>query len=425
MRMNGNCWCEWVNSRMKQTCWCNINGRGQVKITYDNVNTYDINVPEVNFTSPDDSVEITKVIDEENNTITYEIEKECCPDKHVKASPTDSTPWTLFGDKLRVDTSSGLTYNLINSGGDEWVEIGLEWGWETWGWTTVAVAESAEPWYLKDVLSVSNVKPWWPNSRAANEFFTLTVIDSDLVLNTIPTTTHTWYAYNEYTKSQSVSGNDGVSSITLDGQSTWITRQTVSVWWVSTVQMTTTRWWLYYVFMQGSCIPWDLTWIKHQIYYPQWDNYIGIWNVLLEHIESGGWRESTTQIDQQAELNKWMNYPGAATLQTNGSILPIAYSKREHSFNCGRLISLPAWATLYYRFVYGRISNVSSAFYNNGMSGSVTFGGTWGTSSVTWPRAFIDTELWGGTWLGNSNNRDFSPTCWWLYEVPSSYLSKL
>lgn len=245
-----------------------------------------------------------------------------------------------------------------------------------------------------------------------------------MVLNTVPTATHKGYAYNNYTKSQSVSGASGILSLPLDGTSTtWITTQTISVWWVATVQMTVARPWLYYLFMQGSCIPGDLTWIKHQIYCPQWDNYIGIWNVLLEHIESGWWRQSTAQIDTQAELNQWMNYPEAENLQLNGSILPIAYSKREHSFNCGRVISLPAWATLYYRFVYNRLSNVSSAFYNNGMSGSVVFGGVWGSGTL--PMAFIDGQLWGGTWLHNNNSRDFSPTCWWLYEVPSSYLSKL
>ena len=146
--------CNESNTNDLNICWCSIIGRDNT--TVDTVSEpWDVIVssPFYEVTSPLWTVEVHKVVDTETNTITFEIEKECCPDQFVKACPSDTTPWVLFNDKLVVDTSWPLTYDLVNCPWDAHVRIWFDVSQLNAPDRLVAVNSSCVARYLEDALA--------------------------------------------------------------------------------------------------------------------------------------------------------------------------------------------------------------------------------------------------------------------------------
>ena len=141
-----DCGQSYVNS-----CGCNFVACGSTTITREE-NDITICSPIYEVISPNETIDVVKVVN--GNTTTFEIEKECCDDRLVGACENDTTPWVLFNDKLRVDTTWPLTYNLVNCPWDAHVEIWFDVSKLNAPDKKVAVNASC-PWkYLEDSLTV-------------------------------------------------------------------------------------------------------------------------------------------------------------------------------------------------------------------------------------------------------------------------------
>ena len=149
-----SCGCECENSIPTNWCNCNIIWQDNTTVT-NNWNDIIVSSPFYNVVSPDDSTQVFSVYDEDTNTTTFEIYNQCCPDKLVGACDNDTNPWTLFNDKLRVDTTWPLTYNLRDCPWDAYVEIWFDASKLNTTDKKVAVDGSCPGKYLEEALTVN------------------------------------------------------------------------------------------------------------------------------------------------------------------------------------------------------------------------------------------------------------------------------
>lgn len=171
------CWC-WCNDNKNNVSICNCSIIGQNNTNVDIITQpWDVLVssPFYEVTSPLNTIEIHKVIDENTNVITFEIEKDCCPDQFVKACASDTTPWVLFNDKIVINTDWPLTYDLINCPWDAHIEIWFDVSKLNAPDKKVAVNASCSSKYLEDSVSTND-----PN------YFTFETVACKSVLTTNP-----------------------------------------------------------------------------------------------------------------------------------------------------------------------------------------------------------------------------------------------
>ena len=115
-----SCWCNdcqntsWCTCPNLQIEWC-----GTVDST--NPNTTILHIPCVNIISWDNSLNVDKTVMWDD--VLYDIRWNTNLDRKVGACYGDNNPWYLFNQKLRVNTTWPLTYNLHNCPWDSYVEI--------------------------------------------------------------------------------------------------------------------------------------------------------------------------------------------------------------------------------------------------------------------------------------------------------------
>lgn len=146
------CGCGCSETIPSNTCNCNI--VWEFATTVDTISSpWDIIVssPNIKVTSPDSSISVVT-----NTsvpwTITYEIEKDCCPDLLVAVAPWCNT-WGTISDVIKVDTSWPLTRS------QNWCDFRELW-FDTWSLDNtdelVAAKQWCPAWYLEDVLVTSD-----------------------------------------------------------------------------------------------------------------------------------------------------------------------------------------------------------------------------------------------------------------------------
>lgn len=152
-------WCGWCGtcSDCSGNCSC-PNLIAWDCITLDKTNPAQITIstecnPEL--VSTDGTVGITETLDPDDEHKIWDVSV-ACDDKKVGACAQDTTPWYLYNDKLRVDTSGPLTYTQVWCPGNAYVQI---WFDESQLNITdldqkVAVQEWCASWYLADRIIV-------------------------------------------------------------------------------------------------------------------------------------------------------------------------------------------------------------------------------------------------------------------------------
>jgi len=291
-----SCWCE--DNTPLNTCWCSLIWADNTTIDTTS-QPWDVIVssPFYEVVSPLNTIEVHKVIDEESNTITFEIEKECCPDRYVWACENDTNPWVLFNDKLVVDTSWPLTYDLVNCPWDAHVRIWFDVSQLNAPDRLVAVNSSCSSKYLEESLATDDptyftfetvacrsVLTPKPRKLLRAEFKTLTESINVLQWQT------TWFQWIDSTRM--VKSTNMESAISEE-----------NLWWSSdyyTVTIPRDGW--YQINMQWSYVCSGVHTIRNQIV--RVDTWLLI--PVLDSREEWGWRvdqDANDLINTQWELN--------------------------------------------------------------------------------------------------------------------------
>lgn len=286
--MCNDCGCQ-ENVHSNQCC--NIVECGSISVTQEWNDTI-VCAPNIEVTSPDNSISVNKVTS--GNDITFEIEKECCDDNKVGSCPSDTAPGYLFDDKLRVDTTGPLTYDLVNCPWDGYVQIGFDVNQLNAPDKKVAVDASCEGVYLSQALTSTDA--YFDFQVGTGCKYLLMPLRKKLLRAEI-------YNDQEVTAILTDATDDiyGINSNYTAFQSTIpgaISTATISGINVRAVVIPVDGW--YQINMQGSyVISWVHT-IRNQIC------YANDLTPILDSREEGGWRvdkDANNLIDTQQELN--------------------------------------------------------------------------------------------------------------------------
>lgn len=286
--MCNDCGCQ-ENVHSNQCC--NIVECGSISVTQEWNDTI-VCAPNIEVTSPDNSISVNKVTS--GNDITFEIEKECCDDNKVGSCPSDTAPGYLFDDKLRVDTTGPLTYDLVNCPWDGYVQIGFDVNQLNAPDKKVAVDASCEWVYLSQALTSTDA--YFDFQVGTGCKYLLMPLRKKLLRAEI-------YNDQEVTAILTDATDDiyGINSNYTAFQSTIpgaISTATISGINVRAVVIPVDGW--YQINMQGSyVISWVHT-IRNQIC------YANDLTPILDSREEGGWRvdkDANNLIDTQQELN--------------------------------------------------------------------------------------------------------------------------
>jgi hypothetical protein len=386
--MSNKC-CNECNQPKSSVCSCNLSWVNNTTVEQVDPNSYTVSSPFYDVISSDNSIDVQTNV--EWNTITFDIQKDCCPDKLVWACDSDTNPWTLFNNKLRVDTTWPLTYNLVNCPWDAYVEIGFNENALNPADNKVA----AWPWcasgFLNEVLESNStyfnftVVPWCkyqlqPQPR--------TLFRAELWVNN-PNVKNLDGGITIATFLESVQHNTTIASAVVN-HSLWLLEP-------STKKVVIPRTWWYHLGLHGACITNGVHSLRNQLVYAD------TLSPLLDSRFEWGWREdlnATDTIDTQAELNQEIN--GNAILDiasANGEEIALSYAMRWLAFGASKTTYLTEGTEIMFACKYNTI--VKNEFATN-LNHSIVFMGRW-TDVYT-----------NGEWAGTGR---------YIHELPTTTLS--
>lgn len=372
--MCNDCGCQ-ENVHSNQCC--NIVECGSISVTQEWNDTI-VCAPNIEVTSPDNSISVNKVTS--GNDITFEIEKDCCPDNAVGACPSDTNPWHLFNNKLRVDTTGPLTYDLVNCPWDGYVKIGFDVDNLNAPDKMVAVDATCPGKYLSDALISINPYFSFEKSMSGCEYV-LTPLPKKLLRAEMYNNRQVWvdidpdvdgiYGMPISHQTHNINIPSAVSTYTANG----ITSRAIII----------PRDGWYQINMQGSYV---LSWVhtlRNQIC------YANDLTPILDSREEGGWRvdeDANNSINTQNELNTDISKKyNEDIISASGKEMSISTFMRGHGFAGSTATYLTAGTKLVmlHKFNTRTKNNFTSGFEN-----SIVFTG----------RSF-DTSTngdWAGTW---------------------------
>lgn len=352
---------------------CNIVACGSVAVTQEWNDTI-VCAPNVEVISPDNSISVNKVTS--GNDITFEIEKECCVDNKVGSCPSDTQPGYLFDDKLRVDTTGPLTYDLVNCPWDGYVQIGFDVNQLNVPDKKVAVDASCEWKYLSDAL------------KSFDPYFNFEISNSGCNYLLIPQPRKLLRAEIYNNVEHVITLTDGVDEIY--GMNHAYMQYTANLPWaantisvggndVRTITVPKTGW--YQINMQGSYILSGVHTIRNQIC------DVIDYSPILDSREEGGWRVDTTNnlIDTQDELNTDISMAMNADVKDNdGKEMSISTFMRGHWFGGSVAKYLTAGTTL---VMLHKLNTRTKNNYTDSPETTVVFSAKWFNYSSNWEAA--------------------------------------
>lgn len=372
-----SCWCD--DYIQTGWCQCSILGRRNTTVT----NEWDdivVSSPFYDVVSPDNSITVMEVHNATTNTTRFEIFKACCPDKFVGACEADTSPWVLFNDKLRVDTSWPLTYNLVNCPWDAYVQIWFDASKLNTPDKKVAVDSSCAWQYLEDALDVNPLHSEYFEFTKNLCTLRLTPKPKELFycdINSTNAVRFNWLTPN--TQWFKVIAPNRTSAVASIPERLWV----VNVGSDQTRAVTIGRSWWYNLSMWGSCVVGKgIHTLRHQLVINK-ANWTPEYPLLDDRFEWGWFRDWS--LDQVIQLNELENVVSEIEQSDWVSLLwieaALGRSLRWHWFWQSRTLYLEEWDQIAF---YSKWNTVTRESNNPPMKYEYAYTARWNDNLTNW-----------------------------------------